>query len=256
MQDYNYVYSSCMEITLELSCCKFPARSELPDFWLQNKNALLAYLNEVHRGMRGIVADTNGLSIPGATLKIKGRKIPFKASNRGEFWRILLPGHYVLQITAKGYKFHEQNFVVQDGQVTYLDVKLSPEGSVSGHFVYWGWFRSNASFPNYFCLTLSFGEGFFRVQSNPCQSVCLSDCGIWSTKCKCVWYDWRRSVKTNWAHRQLGIFGVQFSCWRGAKLALLSVSRCAPLCNLVYLSTNTCQNGIVINLVGIWLTKH
>lgn len=136
MQDYNYVYASCMEITLELSCCKFPPRGELPDFWQQNKPALLAYINEAHRGVRGIISDTRGVSIPGAVLKIKGRKIPFKASNRGEFWRIILPGQYVLQVTAPGYQMHEQNFAVQDGQITYLDVKLSPEGSVSGTTTY------------------------------------------------------------------------------------------------------------------------
>jgi len=121
-----------MEITLELSCCKYPSRAELPDFWLQNKNALLAYLNEVHRGVRGIVTDMNGISIGGATLKIKGRKIPFKSSTRGEFWRILLPGNYVIQVTANGYQFYEQNFQVQDGQITYLDIKLTPQNSVSG----------------------------------------------------------------------------------------------------------------------------
>ncbi|KAJ6216397.1 hypothetical protein RDWZM_007554 [Blomia tropicalis] len=129
MQDYNYVYASCMEITLELSCCKYPPREQLPDFWQQNKPALLAYLNEAHRGVRGLVTDITGVAIPGAVLKIKGRKIPFKSSMRGEFWRILLPGNYVIQVTSPGFKFHEENFSVQDGQVTYMSIKLIPENS-------------------------------------------------------------------------------------------------------------------------------
>jgi len=33
MQDYNYVWHGCMEITLEMSCCKYPPAIFLESHW-------------------------------------------------------------------------------------------------------------------------------------------------------------------------------------------------------------------------------
>lgn len=126
MQDYNYYWTGCMEITLELSCCKHPPKRELPQFWEQNKKALIAYLGEVHRGVRGLLLDPSGVAITNGKLKIKGRDFSFRLSKRGEFWRILLPGKYTLQVTADGYEPTEETFVVNSGQVTFLEVHMRP----------------------------------------------------------------------------------------------------------------------------------
>lgn len=47
MQDFNYLGTNAMEITLELSCEKMPNGELLPAYWEDNKKALLAYLFKV-----------------------------------------------------------------------------------------------------------------------------------------------------------------------------------------------------------------
>lgn len=54
MQDYNYVWAQCLELTLEISCCKFPPETQLPGLWEANKPALLAYMQQVHLGRYSI----------------------------------------------------------------------------------------------------------------------------------------------------------------------------------------------------------
>lgn len=55
MQDYNYVWANCFEITLELSCCKYPPTSELPKEWENNRESLLAFIEKVVRAGLGVV---------------------------------------------------------------------------------------------------------------------------------------------------------------------------------------------------------
>lgn len=47
MQDWNYLATGCMEITLEIGCYKYPNASELPNYWTDNREALLTYMEQV-----------------------------------------------------------------------------------------------------------------------------------------------------------------------------------------------------------------
>lgn len=60
--------------------------------------SLIKFLAESHRGARGFVMDENGNPIDKASLKIKGRDVGFQTTKYGEFWRILMPGMYKLEV--------------------------------------------------------------------------------------------------------------------------------------------------------------
>lgn len=126
MQDFNYVWYGCMEITLELSCCKYPPASELPKFWEENRMSLVKFLAEAHRGVHGFVMDENGNPVEKASLKVKSRDVGFQTTKYGEFWRILLPGIYKLEVYADGYLPRELDFMVVEQHPTLLNVTLHP----------------------------------------------------------------------------------------------------------------------------------
>ncbi|XP_054257874.1 carboxypeptidase M isoform X2 [Macrosteles quadrilineatus] len=126
MQDFNYVWYGCMEVTLELSCCKYPPPSELPKFWEENKLSLVKFLAEAHRGVHGFVMDENGNPIEKASLKVKGRDVGFQTTKYGEFWRILLPGVYKLEVYADGFAPREMDLMVVGEHPTLLNVTLFP----------------------------------------------------------------------------------------------------------------------------------
>ena len=124
MQDYNYIWHGCMEVTLELSCCKFPPASELQQFWEDNRKSLLTFLGEAHRGVKGFVKDESFTPIEGASMKVRGRDVGFQTTKEGEFWRILLPGIYTMEVFAEGYAPREVQFAIVEQNPTMLNITL------------------------------------------------------------------------------------------------------------------------------------
>lgn len=125
MQDYNYIVRGTMEITLEVSCCKHPMASTLRQHWLDNRKALILYMYEALRGVKGFVTDEeSGRPVSGAQLHVRGRHHGFNTTADGEYWRILLNGSYILQVSAEGYQPHEESFEVMGDEATVLNVTL------------------------------------------------------------------------------------------------------------------------------------
>ena len=97
MTDYNYLFSNCFEITVELTCCKYPFAKHLMPEWRKNQQSLVQFLHMAHMGIKGLITDENGDRVSGAKVEILGNAKKVTTNKRGEFWRLLLPGRYQVQ---------------------------------------------------------------------------------------------------------------------------------------------------------------
>lgn len=100
MQDFNYVHSNCFEITVELSCCKFPAAETLLPEWENNKESLYKFMEATHMGIRGIVKNEKGIPVEGAKIEVQGINHTVYTNKHGEYWRLLMPGKYQVGANA------------------------------------------------------------------------------------------------------------------------------------------------------------
>ncbi|XP_058890529.1 probable carboxypeptidase X1 [Acipenser ruthenus] len=104
MNDFSYLHTNCFEVTVELSCDKFPHKSELPTEWENNKESLLVYMEQVHRGIKGVVRDkdTND-GIADAIIAVDEINHDIRTAFDGDYWRLLNPGEYEVTAKAEGY---------------------------------------------------------------------------------------------------------------------------------------------------------
>lgn len=120
INDFSYLHTNCLELSIYLGCDKFPHESELPREWENNKEALLTFMEQVwgpprglvegwdsiwgeageglgdlldrtgeqpvgrpcrhqlasslqvHRGIKGVVTDEQGIPIANATISVSG----------------------------------------------------------------------------------------------------------------------------------------------------------------------------------------
>ncbi|XP_012732805.2 carboxypeptidase D [Fundulus heteroclitus] len=128
MQDYNYLHGNCLEITMELSCCKHPRASELQNEWRLNKESLLAYMEKVHMGVHGFVKDAvSGAALGDVSIVVSGIRHNLTTAKFGDYYRLLLPGTYNITAVAPGYLPMTVNSVqVIDGKPTELNFNLQP----------------------------------------------------------------------------------------------------------------------------------
>ncbi|CAG5115880.1 unnamed protein product, partial [Candidula unifasciata] len=127
MEDYNYLHSNCLEITVELSCCKYPPVEQLPQEWENNREALLTYIDLVHIGIKGFVIDSQtGQGISSAVISVDGINHNVTSAAFGDYFRLLVPGVYTVRAAADGYDGDvEEGITVRGGHGSQVNFTLT-----------------------------------------------------------------------------------------------------------------------------------
>ncbi|KAK3009558.1 hypothetical protein RJ639_013535 [Escallonia herrerae] len=129
MQDWNYIYGGCFELTLEVSDDKWPPANELHNLWNFNKKSMLNLVASlVKSGVHGRVFSSHcGGPLP-ASIAVKGINYSIKAGERfADYHRLLVPGErYEVRASMPGHKPKSTVILLGEEAMT-LDFVLDPE---------------------------------------------------------------------------------------------------------------------------------
>uniref|UniRef100_A0A7E4V2U8 Peptidase_M14 domain-containing protein n=1 Tax=Panagrellus redivivus TaxID=6233 RepID=A0A7E4V2U8_PANRE len=137
MQDFNYLATNAFEITLELSCEKFPDGKLLPQLWEDNKKSLFEFIWQAHIGIKGLITDVNTHKpIANAVVWVRNAtstngpiRHPVTSWFTGDYFRLLTPGSYEVAVEADGYETGTATVNVTNakrGQAQILNFALAP----------------------------------------------------------------------------------------------------------------------------------
>jgi len=133
MQDWSYRYLGTNEVTVELSSVYKPPASQLPTLWNNNRDSMMAYLETIDTGIRGLVTDSGGhplratvtvVDMSSGTPVANAHKV-FTSQDFGDYYRMLLPGSYNIAFSCPGYAAQTINGVsVSLDMATLVNVTL------------------------------------------------------------------------------------------------------------------------------------
>jgi carboxypeptidase D len=127
MQDWNYRYAACNEVTIELSNTKaLPAAAGFAQLCADNEESMLRYLEAVHIGVRGLVLARATRTPLCAEVRVEGNDhAVYTDPDVGDYHRMLLPGTYALTFSAPNCVSRTiPDITVGDREATRVDADL------------------------------------------------------------------------------------------------------------------------------------
>uniref|UniRef100_A0A0N4ZDS9 Peptidase_M14 domain-containing protein n=1 Tax=Parastrongyloides trichosuri TaxID=131310 RepID=A0A0N4ZDS9_PARTI len=126
MQDWQYENTNALEITIEMGCYKFPTDNMYSKLWNDNKYSLIAYLDLVRYGLKGIITDSSGKPLSGAKVEIIGevRGKTMTTTDSGEYWRLLAPGEYTIKYSHGHHESRIFNVTIKERELYIHNVTL------------------------------------------------------------------------------------------------------------------------------------
>ena len=128
MQDWNYIWESDFDITLEQNEVKWPNSNLLDELWDDHREPMIAYIEQIHQGLRGIVTDVNSNQPLNAVITIEGIDHDiFTDSQNGDYYRLLTPGQYTVNVSSFGYLPVAQEINIPDNGYLEINFNLTPD---------------------------------------------------------------------------------------------------------------------------------
>jgi len=163
-QDWIYWWHGGRETTIELWDVKSPPGSVLPQRWTNNKESLLAYMEQTLKGIRGIVTDAVTAQPVRAKIFLRNFAVSYVNTDSiaGDYHWLVLPGNYSVIFTAPGYVTDTiNNVIISDSIAARLNHAMNriPTNISSAETGVPGQFRLYHNYPNPFnpVTNLEFG---------------------------------------------------------------------------------------------------
>ena len=126
MQDWNYLWEGDCDITLEQNNVKWPSSNQLPGLWDDHREPMIAYLEAVHEGVRGIVINAETGEPMTANISVQGIDHDITPDpENGDYYRLLTPGTYTIAAQAFGYLAQSETVTVPLNGYAELNFQLS-----------------------------------------------------------------------------------------------------------------------------------